>query len=219
MATIETPTQVKPERKRRGLWYRTMVQWHWVSSAICLAGMLLFSITGITLNHASEIEATPEVVHEITEVPSQLLVMLEGIEEQEKAPLPTEVADWLSDQFSIPVGGRLAEWSESEIYLSMPGPGSDAWLAIDRMSGEVEFEKTRRGWIAYLNDLHKGRNTGIAWKWFIDLFAVSSLIFCLTGLYLLWLHGKHRRMTWPVVALGLAIPVMLALLISHFPSS
>lgn len=35
----------------------TLRQWHWVSSALCLAGMLLFAVTGITLNHATDIEA------------------------------------------------------------------------------------------------------------------------------------------------------------------
>ncbi|NIV36045.1 MAG: hypothetical protein GWN58_43325, partial [Anaerolineae bacterium] len=34
------------------LWLGTLRQWHWISSALCLVGMLLFSVTGITLNHA-----------------------------------------------------------------------------------------------------------------------------------------------------------------------
>src|SRR5690606_31143648 len=108
------------------------------------------------------------------------------------APLPAELASWLSKEFSKSIGSRVAEWSEEEIYLSMPGPGADAWLAIDRTSGTAEYESTDRGWISYLNDLHKGRNTGAAWKWFLDLFAVATLVFCLTGLGLLYLHAKQR---------------------------
>ena len=41
--------------RRRMLLYRTMHSWHWISAAICLAGLLLFCITGITLNHAGVI--------------------------------------------------------------------------------------------------------------------------------------------------------------------
>ena len=78
--------------------------------------------------------------------------------------------------------GRAAEWSSDEIYVAMPRPGGDAWLRIDRASGDAEFEDTRRGWVSYLNDLHKGRNAGTAWSWFIDAFAVACLIFTLTGL-------------------------------------
>ena len=47
---------------RRSVWLKTLHQWHWISSAVCLIGILLFSITGITLNHSSQIEARPVVV-------------------------------------------------------------------------------------------------------------------------------------------------------------
>src|SRR3546814_1996679 len=52
--------------------------------------------------------------------------------------------------------------------------------------------RTDRGWIAYLNDLHKGRHTGAAWSWFLDLFAVACLVFSLTGLVLLQMHAGQR---------------------------
>lgn len=42
-------------------WKRQARTWHWMSGAICLVGMLLFAVTGITLNHAHEIEAAPKV--------------------------------------------------------------------------------------------------------------------------------------------------------------
>ena len=113
------------------------------------------------------------------------------------------------------MGARQAEWSEDEVYLSLPGPGSDAWLSIDKATGAVEYEHTDRGWVSYLNDLHKGRNTGPAWRWFIDLFAVACLVFCITGLLLLQLHAGQRRLTWPMVGFGLLLPVLIALLLIH----
>ena len=54
------PTPALPGA-RRSLWLKTLHQWHWISSAICLMAMLLFSITGFTLNHAAQIESTPQV--------------------------------------------------------------------------------------------------------------------------------------------------------------
>ncbi len=196
-----------------------MIQWHWVSSAVCLVGMGLFSITGITLNHASQIESKPTVAKVSDDLPPELLRALNGSATTSDGPaaLPAEVADWLRAKIRRPVPARAPEWSEDEVYLSMPGPGSDAWVSIDRETGRVEFEGTDRGWIAYLNDLHKGRNTGAAWKWFIDVFAVGTLVFCLTGLYLLYFHARHRSMTWPVVALGLVIPFLIAALMGAHP--
>lgn len=194
-----------------------MIQWHWVSSALSLSGMILFAVTGITLNHAGQIESKPVIVGKTVEVPRSLLADLDESRERKTAPLPPALAGWLGERLGARIGADLAEWTEDEIYLSMPGPGTDAWLAIDRATGSVEYESTDRGWIAYFNDLHKGRNTGVAWKWFLDLFAAATLIFCLTGLYLLYFHARHRRMTWPVVAAGLLIPLMLAALMSRHP--
>ncbi|WP_313276107.1 PepSY-associated TM helix domain-containing protein [Stenotrophomonas sp.] len=212
-ADRSTATTVQ-QQASRGFWLRTLHQWHWISSAVCLIGMLLFSITGITLNHASRIEAKPQVQNQQLELPAPVLKAL-GDREDGNAPLPARVADWLSNRLEVSIGSREAEWSPEEIYLSMPGPGSDAWLSIDRETGAVEFEKTQRGWVSYFNDLHKGRNAGPGWGWFLDVFAVACLVFCITGLFLLHLHARQRRMTWPLVGLGLLIPLLIALLLIH----
>ena len=81
--------------------------------------------------------------------------------------------------------------------------------------GKIEYERTDRGWIAYFNDLHKGRHAGPLWGRFIDLFALACVLFSLTGLALLWLHGRQRAMTWPLVALGFVLPLLVALLFIH----
>lgn len=215
MSPATSHAAIGSQQQRRGFWLRTLHQWHWISSAVCLVGMLLFAITGITLNHASRIEASPDVVNITTEVPPVLLEQLASQDHDGNAPLPPALANWLGDELSVSIGARQAEWSEEEIYLSMPSPGADAWLSIDRASGAVEFESTNRGWVSYFNDLHKGRNAGPAWGWFLDVFAVATLVFCVTGLFLLYLHARQRRMTWPMVGLGLVVPALLALLFIH----
>ena len=202
------------KQQSRGFWLRTLHQWHWISSAVCLVGMLLFAATGITLNHAARIEATPHVVSRTLDLPAALLGKL-GDREQGHAPLPRPASRWLEQQLDIAIGRRPAEWSDGEIYLSMPSPGADAWLSIDRDSGAVEYESTARGWVSYFNDLHKGRHAGPAWGWFLDIFAVACLVFCITGLFLLHLHARQRRMTWPLVGLGLLIPLLIALILIH----
>ena len=176
--------------------------------------MLLFAVTGITLNHAAKIEGSPKVANQALTLPTPLLQEL-GERDEGNAPLPAAVADWLGERLDIAIDRREAEWSEDEVYLSMPGPGADAWLSIQREDGAVEYERTERGWISYLNDLHKGRNAGPAWGWFIDVFAIACVVFTITGLFLLQMHARQRRMTWPYVGLGLLVPVLLALLFIH----
>ncbi|MAK82497.1 MAG: hypothetical protein CMJ17_11595 [Phenylobacterium sp.] len=88
-------------------------------------------------------------------------------------------------------------------------------MTLDTAAGEAIYERTDRGVVAYLNDLHKGRNTGTAWMWFLDIFAIGCVVFCVTGLILLQLHSHARRSTWPLVGAGLIIPLLLALLFIH----
>lgn len=193
---------------RRAFWTKQLHQWHWISSAVCLAALLLFAFTGFTLNHAGSIEASPRVDRQSLVLPVSLRAPLAG-EDERKAALPEAVSGWLAPRLSERLAGRAAEWSADEVYLSLPRPGGDAWLSIDRATGAVEYERTRRGWIALVNDLHKGRNTGPVWAAFIDVFALACLVFALTGLFLLKLHAPRRALTWPLVALGLLLPLLL----------
>ena len=44
---------------------------------------------------------------------------------------------------------------------------------------------------------------------------MACLVFCITGLFLRYLHGRQLRMTWPMVGLGLRVPLLIALLFIH----
>lgn len=198
----------------RGHLMALMRQWHWISSALCLIGMLLFSLTGITLNHASQIPATPVITSLTGTLPQRELDSLRSAAAP-TAALPLRVRDWLRREWSLSLGPYEAEWLDDEVYLSLPRPGGDAWLSIALDDGFIEYERTDRGWVSYFNDLHKGRHAGPVWSWFIDIFAVACLIFCITGLVLLHMHAAQRRSSWPLVGLGLVVPAVLALLFIH----
>lgn len=179
-----------------------------------LVGMLLFAITGLTLNHAASIGAKPSVVDSNATLPRPLLAALAKPPAND-APLPPPVARAVKAMVGLAAGDHAGEWSAGEVYVALPRPGGDAWVSIDRHSGAIKSEVTDRGWISYLNDLHKGRNAGGAWFWFIDLFAGACVLFSVTGLLLLQLHARRRPMTWPLVGVGLALPVFIAILLIH----
>lgn len=213
---MHAPVATRPVRKsQKAFWLKQLHMWHWMSSALSLIGLLLFAITGFTLNHAADIEAAPSTVTGAAQLPPALLATIRPDDAPDaKKPLPAPVADWLAQRLSLSPRGD-AEWSADEVYLALPTPGGDGWIAIDRATGAVTSEATSRGWIAYLNDLHKGRNAGTAWKWFIDIFVGACIVFSLTGLVLLQLHAAKRRSTWPLVALGLVIPALIAIVFIH----
>jgi hypothetical protein len=176
--------------------------------------MLLFAITGITLNHADIIPANPRTTTIEDQVPGEIASALAA--QEGTALLPDLVLEWLAAEVGLHVSAdAVAEWSGEEVYLALPEPGGDAWLSLDLVAGELFYERTDRGWISYFNDLHKGRNTGMIWRWFIDVFAIACVVFCVTGLLLLIRHAGHRPATWPTVALGLVIPLILIILFIH----
>ena len=194
---------------------RQLRTWHWISGAITLATTLLFAITGVTLNHASQIEGKPSTRIEMAKLGVTAVTALKAGPEKGVAPLPGEVAARLASELRLNVRNKSGEWSADEVYVSLPRPGGDAWIAIERDTGEARYEVTSRGWIAYLNDLHKGRHTGWAWSLFIDVFAVACIVFCVTGLLLLQMYSAGRSLTWPLVCVGIALPILLAVLLIH----
>jgi uncharacterized protein len=202
------------DRQRRAFWLKHLHRWHWISSAVSLVVLLLFSVTGFTLNHAASIEGSPKVERRHAQMPQGWDAAL-VVPRAKSAPVDAVTAARVRQAVGADIAGRAADWSDDEIDVTLPRPGGDGWVSIDRETGRVEYETTDRGWLAYLNDLHKGRNTGPVWNWFIDVFALACLVFAITGLWLLQLHAGQRRMTWPLVALGLLLPLVVALLFIH----
>ncbi len=76
-----------PTGVRAWLW-RQLRLWHWVSSALCLATMLLFAFTGFTLNHAAEIASTPRLEVVDTVLPPELRGPAQRAPEAAGAPRP-----------------------------------------------------------------------------------------------------------------------------------
>ncbi|RAK57352.1 PepSY-associated TM helix domain-containing protein [Phenylobacterium deserti] len=211
----EARAAAKRKAQRRAAFLRQMVQWHWISAAICLIGMLLFAVTGFTLNHAAAIQAQPKTEHRQAVLPQPALQALAAAEAA-KGALPEPVRAWAADALDAKIPAKAAvEWNDGEAYVALPRPGGDGWISIDTATGDAEAEFTSRGWIAYLNDLHKGRNSGPAWSLFIDVFAAGCVVFCVTGLVLLQMHSHARKLTWPMVGLGLIVPLLLALFLIH----
>ena len=206
-AAVSSPTvavdAARAKQKRRAWWLKQLHTWHWISAAISLIGMLLFSATGITLNHAADIPTTPVVARTQAVLPAPLLAELQtvakrAVDDGAAAAMPDAAAAWLADTLDVQVAGHAVEWSADEAYVSLPRPGGDAWINVDLATGAVERETTDRGVVSYLNDLHKGRHTGFAWSLFLDVFAVACLLFSLTGLWLLHLlHSVSMRLSVP----------------------
>ena len=190
-------------------------QWHWISAAICSIGMLFFSWTGITLNHAGDIPSNSDITTIEANLSESILQHWRSLDGNGNI-LPEDIRQYLKSEYDLYIPATIeGELNDGEFYLAMPKPGVDAWLSVDLESGELIYERTDRGWISFFNDLHKGRYTNEAWRWFIDIFAVICIVFCLSGLWLLYKQSKFRLSTWPIISLGVLLPLIIILTSLH----
>lgn len=104
---------------------------------------------------------------------------------------------------------------DGKLRIAQNRPGEATALTINLASGAFTYEVTDKGWLAYLNDLHKGKNTGDAWVYFIDIFAIACIIFSITGFLLLQRYANTRAKTWPLLIAGLVLPVFFMMFLIH----
>ena len=215
-ATSPAASQLGAAATRRANWMRQVTLWHWVSSAIALIGMLFFALTGITLNHAELFEnGTAKITHQSAVLPPAVLATVNGLQESADNAVPTALKAWLSETWRLAVYPKGVELGPDEVFIDLKHPGVDASLTIDRHSGAIDYEVADRGWVAYFNELHRGRNAGGVWSVFITVFGVACVIFSVTGLLMLQVRARGRWSVWPITGLGLIVPLLLMLLFVH----
>jgi hypothetical protein len=205
-------------RRRLAIRFAKLVRWlHIYLSMFGLAAVLFFSATGVTLNHPdwffgeaersvrSEGQIDPRLLH--TGGPSGPPAESDGDATAQVAKL--EVVESLRKAHGI--RGALAEFKvdDAECVIAFKGPGYSADAFIDRDTGHYTLTQSFHGVIAVLNDLHKGRDTGLVWSILIDISAVLLTFISLSGLILLF-YLKLRRKPGLVVALvgGLVVLIL-----------
>ena len=191
---------------------------HIYVSMFGLAVVLFFSLTGITLNHpdwfGDAIEQSVEVEGQVE--PRWVKPPATPALDSSDAPDPASQVARLEVVESLRkthrVHGALAAFTvdDRECVVTFKGPGYSADAFIERATGHYKLTETRRGVVALINDLHKGRDTGPAWSVLIDLSAVLLTVASLSGLVLLF-YIKRRRVPGVITAfVGTIVVVAVA---------
>jgi hypothetical protein len=173
---------------------------HIYLSMISFAIVLFFSVTGITLNHADYFQAKTTTTQEkgtlkpewVNNKDTNLVAKL-------------NIAEYFRNTFSVK--GSVSDFriDDNQISISYKGPGYEADAFIDRQTGAFELSQTRTGFVGFINDLHKGRDTGKVWSWVIDIAAALMVLISLTGLVLLLFIKKKRISGLILTVVGLLI--------------
>ena len=190
-----------------GYWKRrsaAFFRWlHIYVSMVSFGVVFFFAVTGITLNHADWFYGD-----------RQATTQRRGkLEPKWVAPgeagtvAKLEVVEYLRRQHGVK--GFVGEFriEDGQCAVAFKGPGYAADATIDRATGAYELTETRMGFVAVINDLHKGRDTGAGWSLVVDLSAALLVVVSLTGMVLIY-YVKRRFVSGVAVAvagIGLSI--------------
>lgn len=166
---------------------------HIYLSMASFAILFFFAVTGLTLNHTDWFSS------------QQRTAQLKGSVETKWVKTDDANVDKLAIVEHLRnkhgIKGALSDLrlDEAQASVSFKGPGYAADAFINRETGEYELTETRSGFVAVMNDLHKGRDSGRAWSWIIDLSAVLMTLVSLSGMVLIW-FVKRRRFSGLILA-------------------
>ncbi|OIQ26262.1 PepSY-associated TM helix domain-containing protein [uncultured Vibrio sp.] len=193
------------------LWARRL---HIYVSMALLLVVLFFSVTGITLNRPQLFERSEPSIEQFELVlPASMFPSKEGRVDSNK----DQLMDFLQAAGVAGTASNLDVYTEyednelviGEVTLDYKAPGYNAAVFIDITTLTAEIETTDYGFIALLNDLHKGRNSGEVWRWFIDITAVLMIFFVLTGVCLLVPKKKTFATSLKWTTLGSLISLVI----------
>ncbi len=145
--------------------------------------MMLFGITGFTVNHEDWFGATtPRVTETDGQTPAELVAKKDAL----------RIVEHLRQNWRIT--GALTGYDEldGKFSLGFKEPGRLWEVEVDRPSGRTRVHAEAFNFFALINNLHRGRYAGPGWRWVIDLSALFIALACATGL-VLWLALPKRR--------------------------
>ena len=217
---MQPSAHVRSLRRRINIRFAKLMRWlHIYLSMFSLAVVLFFSVTGITLNHPNwffsgaerRSEAKGQIDRKWLRVDAPATTSGDASDPSGQVA-KLEVVEHLRKNHGI--RAALAEFriDEGECLVTFKGPGYAADAFIDRESGQYSLTETYHGFIAVINDLHKGRDTGPVWSVVIDVSAALLTFVSLTGLVLLFYLKLRRGPGVVVILIGAVVVTALVLI-------
>lgn len=172
---------------------------HVYLSMASFAVVLFFAATGLTLNHPDWFRAHEQTTRYQGVIPQRML------HPEPDKPDTLGIVELLRSAHKITGAVTDFRAEDSQIAVSFKGPGYTADAFIDPATGHYDLDETRSGFLAVVNDLHRGQNTGKVWSGVIDVSAIFLCLVSLTGLVLIWYIHKRRTVALILAATAAAL--------------
>ncbi len=164
--------------------------------------VFFFSVTGITLNHPDWTFGQPPIARSVEGALPATAVTGDDVD-------LLAASEYLRSEQGV--RGTVTDHSSTSqaASISYRGPGYSADVLIRIADRSFTITEERSGFVAIMNDLHKGRNTSTLWKWVIDITAGVLVIMSLTGLVLQITIKRRRRVAFTLAVVGAILSVVL----------
>lgn len=169
--------------------YRHARYVHGWLSAFAFLCLVFFALTGLFLNNPQWFDSSKQEQTTTLQLPDPLRQQLLTQENPSPALL-----EYVRQQHGVIGRYQSSEVMDTEVMIRLESPAgsTDVWAMLD--TGEVEVSAQPATTVSLINDLHRGKNSGTAWSWFIDVCAIVILLLSIAG-YILFLSIKTRLVT------------------------
>lgn len=174
----------------KGALFRLSRMLHAYLSAFAFLALIFFSATGILLNHPEWFDSNrpAERSTTVTLSPAELAAT-QSAKDRGRA-LAQAVA------LKTPL---LGAYSNGDVeggaaILRLEGPKGASDIDVDLVSGRAEVKVARASLAAVIQDLHRGKNSGAAWRFVIDAAGYLIMALSLIG-YVLFFSLRFRLKT------------------------
>ncbi|HSL86634.1 MAG TPA: PepSY-associated TM helix domain-containing protein [Bacteroidales bacterium] len=190
--------------------FNSLIRWvHIYLSMFGFTALFFFAVTGITLNHPGWMLGKQKAERVTGTIDP---AWADG------GDITAEARDLIVEKIrnAHNIRARLTDFriDDFECSVSFSGPGYNADAFIERSTGQYDLTVTSAGFIAVLNDLHKGSDTGTQWATVIDISAIIMILVSLTGFVMIFCLSKRKLPGLIVAAIGALTFIVLCIVLN-----
>jgi uncharacterized protein len=204
---VKADAKPKARGSLKGEIYRQSRLWHGYLSAFAFLALIFFAVTGLLLNHPEWVPAKedPKPLEATATVsPADLKAA------QASADPAKTLAEALRKQVKLRGAYQSGEVMDGEAQIRLEGPTGSSDIFIDLATGKAEITVAKAGFVTTINELHRGKNAGAAWKAVIDASAILVLALSVIG-YVLFFSLRFRLRT-SLILTGASLAVLVGII-------
>ncbi|WP_460226682.1 PepSY-associated TM helix domain-containing protein [Aurantivibrio infirmus] len=179
--------------------------------------LILFCITGVVLNHLDWLDGTSTDGDTEFSIPANILLKISNSESYKSGDglelIDIPLQDFqsiLAAEFNLKSASSIDYDSDmKELIFDYQIPGGYAAAIVDLNENLILLEYRQGSSWSIMSDLHKGRHSGKAWSWVIDVSAILMIFFSITGILILFQNKKHRFRAMLFVIVGSITPLLI----------